>query len=162
DLILRNRNAPRMRLVRNQSAATAHWLEFELVGAKRNRDAIGAHVTVELDGRTLRDSVRAGEGYLAQSSKRLHFGLGDAERAKHVEVRWPDGSKQSFDDLAADERYRLVQGERPTAVAPHTVDTLARAAPSPLERLPGGVRRVPLVERMPIGELPLPSFDGPP
>lgn len=163
DLLLKNRTAPRLRLLRNQAAAQRHWLALELRGSTCNRDAIGARVTVELEGRTLRTTLRAGEGYLAQSSKRLHFGLADATEVKRVNVRWPDGSTQSFDKLAIDTRYRIVQGERaPTPIAARTVKEFASAAPTPLARLPGGVRRIALVERVPLSALPLPELDGSP
>src|SRR5258707_673174 len=56
------------------------------------------------------DEVRSGGSYLSQSDLRLHFGLGDAARINSVEVRWPNGATQTFEDVAADRFYRLKQG----------------------------------------------------
>lgn len=60
--------------------ATGHSISFRLKGTTRNRDAMGARVAVELssldaDWQILIGSVRAGEGFLSQSSKAVHFGL---------------------------------------------------------------------------------------
>jgi len=38
-------------------------------------------------------SVRAGEGFISQSSKWLHFGMGNADGEIEVVVRWPDGAR---------------------------------------------------------------------
>jgi hypothetical protein len=40
----------------------------------------------------------------------LHFGLGDATRIDKVEVRWPNGASQVFEDVAPDRFYHLKQG----------------------------------------------------
>ena len=39
--------------------------------------------------------TRAGDGYLAQSTKWLHFGLGALDRIDRVVVTWPDGTFSS-------------------------------------------------------------------
>ncbi|NIP97478.1 MAG: hypothetical protein GWO24_30230, partial [Akkermansiaceae bacterium] len=61
-------------------------------------DAIGAVVTLNAGSETHTRVLRAGDGFLSQSSKRLHFGLaglsGDASPA--FTVRWPDGSTEQF------------------------------------------------------------------
>ena len=53
----------------------------KLVGVKSNRDAIGARVTLKIPGLTLIREVNGGNGYSAQSSVRLHFGLGGATKS---------------------------------------------------------------------------------
>jgi enediyne biosynthesis protein E4 len=40
--------------------------------------------------------VDGGNGYSGQSTTRLHFGLGTTAKVGPVEVRWPDGSLESF------------------------------------------------------------------
>ena len=41
---------------------------------------------------------------------RLHFGLGDAAVAESVEVEWPEGLRETFENLAARKVHRLVEG----------------------------------------------------
>ncbi len=112
DLWIANRTGPRVRFLSNRSATPTNHLTLRLVGTGVNRDAIGARVSVSLaDGKPpLVQTLRAGEGFLAQSSKWIHFGLGDAGSVERVEVRWPGGGTESFSDLTPGGRYRLVEG----------------------------------------------------
>jgi peroxiredoxin len=162
DLILRSRTAPRLRLMRNQNSNGGHHLSLDLVGTSCNRDAIGARVFVTLEGRNLRRTLHAGDSFLAQSSKRLHFGLGDAAIAKEVKVIWPDGSEDVYQNLAADKCYKLTQGD-PNA-APKRIRAakqLAKAKTKTLPRTGNPVVRIPLVEKIPMASVPIPSFDNP-
>ncbi|HET9482060.1 MAG TPA: ASPIC/UnbV domain-containing protein, partial [Candidatus Polarisedimenticolia bacterium] len=75
------------------------WLTIKLRGVRSNRDGVGARVRVmtrDAGGaeRWQADEVRAGSSYLSQNDLRLHFGLGKAEAAEIVEVRWPSGIVQ--------------------------------------------------------------------
>ncbi len=161
DLLVKSRTGPRLRFLRNQGAPAGPTLALELVGTTCNVDAIGARVTVELDGRTLRKTVYAGEGYLAQSSRRLHFGLGDQTLARRVTVRWPNGVVSQFENLAAGARYRLVEGEPQAArIEFRKLDVFERNAPSPVAPLDGPLVRVPLAERMPMAPYSFTMLDG--
>lgn len=110
DLWLRNRTGPQLRYMRNDAAGDHHFVELRLVGTRCNRDAIGAVVEVDSGGRTLVRSLAAGDGYLSQSSKRLHFGLGDSREVGRVVVRWPGGEAEEIAGVAADGRYEIRQG----------------------------------------------------
>lgn len=109
DLILMSRTAPRLRLLRNISGNNRS-LQLELVDSEGNTDAIGAHVEFELaeDQRQVR-SVRAGSGYLAQSSLVLHFGMESATGPGTLTVRWPNGETREIEGVSAG-RYRLRRG----------------------------------------------------
>jgi hypothetical protein len=41
--------------------------------------------------------VQGAGGYLAQSSRTLHFGLGDRTEVDRVEITWPGGRHQRLD-----------------------------------------------------------------
>ena len=86
-----------------------HWVSFDLEGSG-DRLALNARVYVTAGGFTQMNEVRSGGSYLSQSDLRLHFGLGDVAKIEKVEVRWPDGSTQAFEGVAADRFYRLKQG----------------------------------------------------
>jgi hypothetical protein len=87
-----------------------HWVGFELEGSPGDRLAMNTRVHVTAGGFTQMDEVRSGGSYLSQSDLRLHFGLGAAAKIDKVEVRWPDGSTQAFEGVAADRFYRLREG----------------------------------------------------
>jgi hypothetical protein len=74
-----------------------NWVEFRLQGTKSNRDAIGALVKLYIGKEVMVRQVQAAGGYLSQSSKTVHFGLGDRPQIDRVEIRWPLGRVQRID-----------------------------------------------------------------
>jgi hypothetical protein len=160
DMFVKNRTAPRVRFLRNQAADAGGFLKLDLVGTECNRDAIGATVLVDLGERRLRKTVFGGDGYLSQSSKRLHFGLGGAQRVKSLTVKWPGGADEVFEDLAGNARYRIVQGAgvvEPVEAQTHA--DFASLEPAVEERLDGGVGRIVLVDKLPMSPVNIPSFE---
>ena len=109
DLVINNAAGP-ARLYRNDAPRRGHWLIVRAVDPALRRDAIGAHVTVFLDGRRLMRPITRGFGYLSSSDPRAHFGLGDAERVDRIEVRWPDRARESFAVPGVDRAVELVRG----------------------------------------------------
>ena len=110
DLLL-TENQGTATLFRNEQRAGRRALRFELQGTTSNRDAVGARVTVEVDGRRQSQRVHTGSSYLSQSELALTFGVGRAERAERVVVRWPSGKTEDFSRLQTGRRYRLVEGK---------------------------------------------------
>ncbi|MCK6448370.1 MAG: CRTAC1 family protein [Planctomycetes bacterium] len=163
DLWLKSRTAPRLRFLHNRSLRSGHWLQVDLVGTSSNRDAIGARVTVEAGGAQIVRTLHAGEGYLAQSSKRLHFGVGDATRIDRVTVRWPYGTTETFEAPPLDARVRLVQGKpgfeviAPANSPANSPSLIAAMADDPLSAPHESVNRVQLVEKLPLAALRIPS-----
>ncbi len=106
DVILKSRLGPQVRVFQNICGRSGNVIVFSLRGTKSNRDAIGARV--EVDGQV--KWVTAGSAYLSQHTKRLHFGLGDRERAAKVRIHWPSGLVQDLPALAAGFRYGVTEG----------------------------------------------------
>ena len=96
DVWVSNRTAPTVQVFENRWGSKAgDFVALKLQGTRSNRDAAGARVTILLEGEEtspLTRTVRLGEGFQSQSSKRLHFGLGKNPRIGSVEVRWPGSS----------------------------------------------------------------------
>ena len=168
DLWVLNRSGPRVRMLRNETPSGHHFLALRLQGTHGNRDAIGGRVELVLaepaeekeEKKKLIETVRAGEGFLGQSSKWVHFGMGLADRIERVVVRWPGGQAETFTDLAPDRYYRLVEGsgtaERWTPPA-RTAEPVPSTPPS---EPPGGKLRVLLASRLPLPALEYTSLDG--
>jgi hypothetical protein len=118
DVVLTANGGPPL-LLRNDQALGHHWVRLTLAGdgKRSNRSAIGAEVTVESAGRTLRRTVTGAKGYLSQSELPVTVGLGESDTIDAVTVRWPskDGGEQRWTGLKADAAYTLRQGE-PAAV----------------------------------------------
>ncbi len=75
-----------------------------------NRRAVGAVVQLTSGGRTQAQMVRTGSSYLSHSPLELTFGLGDAAVAERVEIRWPDGVRETIENVATGQRYQIAQG----------------------------------------------------
>jgi len=154
DLIIRNRTGPQLRLLRNEIGHRNPSLAIRLTATRGNRDAIGARVELETpQGRQVR-FLSCGSGFLAQHSKELVFGLGDCSQGIKVRVRWPNGSVSEFADLAAGNRYHLLEGQQNPRSEPLATPGSASPAGAP-----------PLTEPVParfstalVDPLPMPSF----
>jgi tetratricopeptide (TPR) repeat protein len=184
DLWTSSRNAPRLRLLRNNLSGPSRFLALRLIGNGKdtNRDAIGARVEVVLesdrltgdreasDGKalstfdpqpsTLIKTLHAGEGFLSQGSKWLHFGLGEAAVIEKVVVRWPGAEVQEFTDVEANKRYLLVQGEPEVNQwqRPHPVPD---RVPSPQQLPPQTANaRVPVMVPVKLPPFEYPDFDN--
>lgn len=90
DILLTSNGGP-ARLLRNDSALKNHWIRLSLEGDGRrsNRSAIGAMVTVEAGGKTIRRFVTAGRGYLSQSELPITIGLEKTEAVDKITIQWP-------------------------------------------------------------------------
>jgi enediyne biosynthesis protein E4 len=97
-------------LLRNEADQGNHWLGIELVG-QRNADVVGARLILEVEGRTLTRFARGGGSYLSSADRRHLFGLGKATRPGRLRVVWPSGREESWDGLAADAYWRLIEGD---------------------------------------------------
>jgi hypothetical protein len=99
-------------VLRNDGGNRRPSLAIETVGRTSNRDGIGSQVTVvSPDGAAQYFTVGTAAGYLSASDKRLLVGLGSARSARRVEIRWPSGARQAFEDVAAGQTLRAEEPE---------------------------------------------------
>lgn len=90
---------------------------FRLIQADKNRDAIGARMTLKTNKRKMMQEVEAGASYLSQNDFRLHFGFGENEKIENVEVRWSDGKIETISDVAPNRIYTVMQNKGVTSSA---------------------------------------------
>jgi len=76
---------------RNVSQNVGNWIEIKLIGTKSNRDGIGARVELQAGGLKQIRELDGGNGYASQSTRRIHFGIGSANKIDHLQIRWPSG-----------------------------------------------------------------------
>ena len=62
------------------------------------------------DGRRLLEELHHGASFLCDNDPRFFFGLGSHAKVEQVDVLWPDGSTQSFRDVATRRAYLVEQG----------------------------------------------------
>jgi hypothetical protein len=109
DIVVENLTGAPM-ILEARSNPSHHWVGFELEGSPANRLALNARVRITTGKVQQLGEVRSGGSYLSQNDLRLHFGLENVAQIDKVEVLWPNGNVQVFQDVAADRFYHLKQG----------------------------------------------------
>ena len=110
DLLITN-NGQSADLLRNDGGNQLNSLLIRLRGTKSNRDGIGTRLRLFLEKKIQHREVRCGSSYLGQNDLRVHFGVGRASQIERLEVRWPGGMVEVFENLAVNQILTLVEGE---------------------------------------------------
>lgn len=107
-VVLNARSKPSILI--NDTKTTNHWLSLKLIGVKSNRSAIGAHVSITAGGKKRVAEVRSGSGYQSANDLRLYFGLGTHAIIDELEISWPSGINQQFDEIDIDRFISITEG----------------------------------------------------
>lgn len=134
DILVTQSNGPAT-LLRNENGNKQNWLRIKPVGTVSNRDGIGARVLLTIGemarGRPspyglqademepdepsfddltqqLRD-VNPGASYLSSHDARLHFGLGENTNVNRLEIRWPSGVVEVYENLPVNQEHVLTE-----------------------------------------------------
>jgi len=118
DLVVSN-VADAARVYRNVVPQRGHWLSARAVDpALGGRDAYGVEITVRAGDRRWTRWCNPGSSYASSNDPRMHFGLGNAAHADSIEVRWPDGTLESFPGGDVDRLIVLQKGRGTPAKTP--------------------------------------------
>jgi len=96
----------------NRKPTGNHWLQVDLEGVKSNRGGIGASLLLRAGALTVLREMKDGEGFGSSNSPTVEFGLGPHAKIDSLEIRWPSGVVQRFEDLRPDTGIRVREGER--------------------------------------------------
>ena len=134
DILVTQSNGPAT-LLRNENGNKQNWLRIKPVGTVSNRDGIGARVLLTI-GEMARDrpspyglqademepdepsfddltqqirDVNPGASYLSSHDARLHFGLGENTNVNRVEIRWPSGVVEVYENLPVNQEHVLTE-----------------------------------------------------
>lgn len=147
DLVVVNRNAPLLRIYRNEAgpASRRAFLGLSLQGEpslpdasggprkwKTSRDAAGARAIARCGPLSVRRDVELSAGFATTNSRILTFGLDRCEKLERLEVTFPGGERRSFEGLAPNRLYEVVEGKglRELPASPTAAPT--QGAPSPV------------------------------
>lgn len=109
DLDLVVNNVDQEAFVYRNNSENQHYLSVALEGVGKNTAGIGAKVEVTANDETQTREMYPNRGYLSSVDPVLHFGLGARTQVQKVVVTWPDGSSQTLDNVATDQRLVLRQ-----------------------------------------------------
>ena len=104
DILVTQSNAPAT-LLRNENGNKQNWLRIKPVGTISNRDGIGARVLLT---QQIRD-VNPCASYLSSHDARLHFGLGENTSVDRLEIRWPSGVVEVYENLPVNQEHVLTE-----------------------------------------------------
>ncbi len=136
EVLLKNRNGPQLRLMKNVMEELPPSIAFRLRGRKSNGDAIGAAVTVETAAGRQTRLLQAGSGFLSQHGKEVFFGLGDQQGPVNASIRWPSGLEQRLPGLATNHRVWVEEGGESVRMEPFQTGAQGPAASTPQEAEP--------------------------
>jgi len=98
-------------LFRNNVGQNSSWVRVSLKGTNSGHDAFGTIVRVKYSNGVQTKVKLGGEGYLSQHDPRLLFGIGADLRVDEIEVIWPSGLKQRFENISAGTHMRITEGQ---------------------------------------------------
>ena len=151
DLWITNRNAPRLRLMRNDTKKVNSFISLRLRGNGKtvNKDAIGARVEI-INGKDSGkfkqiQTLRAGQGFLSQSSKWIQFALNETIESINIKISWPDGTVSKIEDVLPNKKY-IIRQESSTAEEIKLESKKSNLVSSPgLKTPPSQVARIPAI-----------------
>ena len=151
DLWITNRNAPRLRLMRNDTKEDNPFISILLKGNGEtvNKDAIGARIEI-INGKNSEkfkqiQTLRAGQGFLSQSSKWIQFALNETIKSIDIKISWPDGTVSKIQDVLPNKKY-IIRQENSSAEEVKLESKKNNLVNSPaLKNPPSQVARVPAI-----------------
>ncbi len=109
DGVVNNLNEPAT-VYRNEGP-TRHRLLIRLRGTTSNAYGIGARISVETASTQQQRRMLLTRGYMSSNDPVVHFGLGNDEVVRSLQVDWPSGRTQRFENLAANHLYEVTEPE---------------------------------------------------
>jgi len=131
DIWISNRNGPQIRFFQNSNPSGGYGINIHLNGKSCNKDAIGARVILKARDKSPQTrTVTAGSGFLAQSSKNLHFGLAKEDVIEEMEIHWPGNKAQIISNIVPG-NYHIEQGSEPIEFKVRSNDIAKESNPYP-------------------------------
>ena len=84
---------------------------MRLEGVQSNRDGFGTLVNIQSNNIDQKQSLVSGQGYFSNHAKELYFGLGNSDIVDIVEIKWPSGLKQIFNDVSSNQTMYILEGD---------------------------------------------------
>ena len=108
DIVINNINEPAT-IYRNNTVQqlTNHFLEIQLKGEAQNKFAVGAKVVIKQNDNIQTGYLNATKGFESASLQYVHFGTGKDSIIDEVQVLWPDGKSQIFNQVKTNQRLTV-------------------------------------------------------
>lgn len=97
-------------LLRNDFQNGNHWLGLTLLDSNGSAAWPGAKIGIQAGDRKQVLIHQPGNAYLSFNDPRVHIGLGEHSLINKLEIEWPDGRKDFFEDIASDRYMEIRKG----------------------------------------------------
>jgi len=116
DLVINNLDQEAL-LYENETDKKNNYLRIKLEGPEKNRDGIGAKLSLYYDGKLQQYfQQKTVRGYLSCNEPTVHFGVGQTSRIDSVVIIWPDGKESLLKDVSTNQ---VVKADYKTAEVNH-------------------------------------------
>ena len=112
DIVVTQLNGP-IAFLRNENGNAKNWLRIRTVGTVSNRDGVGTRLTYKVGDNVVIREVRLGSSYLCSQDPRVLLGVSDHESIERIEVHWPSGITQVFEDIAVNQQLDIIETGAP-------------------------------------------------
>lgn len=98
-------------LLQNDGGNKNNWLGLTLTGKNGQASGIGAKVTLRIKDKNLVRINQWTTGYLSNNEPRTHFGLGKAGRINELEIKWPNGKIEVYNNIEPNQYLTIKEGK---------------------------------------------------
>ena len=102
-------------LYRNDLSNGNKWLIIKCTGVKTNKSAIGTIVrlTANIDGKSVTQTrvIGTNNTFLGDNDIRAHFGLKSAKSIEKIEIMWPSGQVDKYENISPNKILEAIEGE---------------------------------------------------
>ncbi len=139
DVILaNNQNEAQTNSVFKNTGSGKNWTKVRLSGTNSNKSAIGVilKLTTMIDGKTITQTrkIESASGYCSQNSLTAHFGLNSAVQIQKLEIKWPSGLTEVFDNVSVNSVNHLTEGTGTMNVSDSKTHSI-RIYPNPVKEI---------------------------
>lgn len=102
-------------LYRNDTDNGNNWVTIRCIGTKSNKDGIGTKVklTAKISGKNVTQYREVGSNatFLGSNDLRVHFGLGKTKQIDSIEIIWPSGQTDSYENIKPNQFLDCIEGK---------------------------------------------------
>ena len=109
DILVNNMNEP-LGVFRNDLNHNHNNLLVQLKGQINNRFGLNAKITLVLGDQRLTRFMTSARGFMSADEPTVHFGLGTNESVDQLTIDWPNGYRQSFNNIQANQLVTITEG----------------------------------------------------
>lgn len=100
---------PAALLVNESTSSSNTFLQLELIGTQSQREATGAQIAIRSGDQRWVAPLSVGDGFYGTNERLVHIGLGNTAQVDTLEIAWPSGLREVYQDLQPGQRYRAIE-----------------------------------------------------